>query len=249
MAALTPRTVDELIARYRAAHGAATLPFEELQRLSSYFHPRFRFLKTLARGARLLDVGAGGGGLHYIRAWGEPSREDIELYGVDLERGELADRYAAWEIVDLDSAKPDFEGVTFDAALANHVIEHVKRPDELLGWLASRMRPGGRLYLEWPNATSLDLPPRNALEAAGWSVVISNFFDDATHRELKTLEEVAAIADAAGFEVLERGVVDFGLLTDQLIDAGRVRQDSYLTLQGFWSLTRWAAYLIAERRA
>jgi SAM-dependent methyltransferase len=245
---LTPTTIDALMARYKKAIGSSTLTREEAEKLYWYFHPRFRFLKTVASGAKLLDVGANQGGLSQWRGWNEPQRNDIKMYGVDLARGNLADNYAGWESGNLDESLPKFDRVKFDAILCSHLIEHIQRPNELINWLGTRTNTAARLYLEWPNTTSLDLPKRGDLAAAGWPVMISNFHDDDTHRDLPTLEMIAQIVEDAGFLIVERGVIDAGYLTDQLIDLGRKLDDPTLTLQGFWSLTHWSTYLVAIRR-
>jgi SAM-dependent methyltransferase len=240
-------SVPELIARRAAAKGAARLSPNELGQLYWTFHPRFRFFKSVPANARLLDIGANNGGLSQWRKWQSPDRSDISMYGVDLSRGEFADNYAGWESQNLDEAMPRFPGVTFDAVLCSHLIEHIQRPQDLFGWLGTRTRPGARCYFEWPNLTSLSLPPRGDLAEAGWNVMISNFHDDYTHRELKSLDDVAAMMADAGFTIIERGVVDAGYLTDQLIDAGDVYGDDQLSLQGFWSATHWSTYFIALR--
>jgi SAM-dependent methyltransferase len=244
-----PTTVDQLMARYHAAKGSARLTRDQLEYLYWFFHPRFRFFKTVASNARLLDVGANQGGLCQWRDWNAPDRSDIIMYGVDLARGEFAGNYADWESGNLDDAMPLFPGVTFDAIFCSHLIEHIRRPPELLGWMSARLKPGGRLYLEWPNATTLVLPPRGQLEAAGWPVMISNFYDDNTHHWLPPVDEIARLVECVDFTIIERGVVDAGNLTDQLIDLGRELDDPTLTLRGFWSLTHWSTYLVAVKNA
>jgi SAM-dependent methyltransferase len=243
----TPTAVSELMARYHAAIGTARLTRDEIERLYWYFHPRFRFFKTVMANAKLLDVGANNGGLSQWRGWSTPNRSDISMYGVDLARGSFADHYADWESGDLDDAMPDFPGVMFDAVLCSHLIEHIQHPAKLIGWMGARTNLGGRLYLEWPNITSLALPQRDELAAAGWPVMISNFHDDYTHRDLPMLRDIALLVENAGFSIVESGVIDAGNLTDQLIDLGRELADPTITLQGFWSLTHWSTYLVAVR--
>lgn len=244
---LTPRSVEQLIGRFKDAQGATVMPRHDLEMLYWQFHPRFRFFKTVKRGARLLDIGANSGGLAHWKSWGLPDRSDIEMYGVDLDSGEFSDLYAGWESVNLDQSMPDFGSVVFDAFFCSHLIEHIQRPEALVSWMHQKSLPGARVYLEWPNLTSLDLPPRHELEEGGWPVMISNFHDDSTHIHLQSPAAISEMVTSCGFEILESGVVDAGYLTDQLIDTGHALDDQGMTLSGFWSLTRWATYIIAER--
>lgn len=242
-----PKTVNALIEHLSSTEGCPLPQRDDIESLYWFFHPRFRFFKTVARNARLLDVGANQGGLAQWRGWNKPDRADISMYGVDLARGVHAGDYAEWESGNLDNAMPSFPGVSFEAIVCSHLIEHIQRPAELIRWMSNRMSPRGRLYLEWPNQTSLDLPSRDELAAAGWPVMISNFYDDDTHRRLPPEEDIVAALDAAGLAIVERGVIDMGELTDQLIAMGRQLSDPQMTLQGFWSLTHWSRYVIAEK--
>ncbi len=245
--AIVPQSAKQLMDRFEAARGSARLTREELEQVYWGFHPRFRFFKTVRNGAKLLDLGANEGGLAQWKGWCSPDRSDIEMYGVDLADGQFSELYRSWESLNLDDSMPSFPGVFFDAFLCSHLIEHIERPEELIQWMAKKSLSGARLYLEWPNQTSLDLPTRDELAQRGWPVMISNFHDDDTHIRLKSLEEISELVSNSGFQIVESGVIDAGDLTDQLIDMGSVSDDPSLTLAGFWSLTHWATYLIAER--
>lgn len=230
-----------------ALTGRSSLPAGRLTEIYWQFHPRFRFFKTVPRDCRLLDLGAAQGNLAQWKRWLEPVRPDIEMYGVDLDVGAHNDLYAGWEVVNLDQGLPRFDGVVFDAVFTSHVIEHIKDPAAVIAWAATRTRPGGRLYIEWPNVSALTLPRRADLAAAGFDVMISNFYDDSTHLHLPRLDEISEIAAKAGFVIRESGVVDVGSLAEDMIVTGRAVGDSGLVLCGFWSLTHWSTYLIAER--
>jgi hypothetical protein len=169
------------------------------------------------------------------------------MYGVDLASGEFSHLYAGWESVNLGDAMPSFPGVIFDSFLCSHLIEHIERPEELIGSMANKSIPGARLYLEWPNVTSLSLPSRSELMQGGWPVMISNLHDDDIHIRLKSLEEISELVTSSGFEIVEGGIIDASDLTDQLIDMGHSLDDAWMTLASLWSLTHWATYLIAAR--
>lgn len=238
-----------LAGRLLALTARSALPAGRLTELYWQFHPRYRFFKTVPRDSRFLDVGAAQGNLAQWKRWLEPLRPDIEMYGVDLDVGAHNDLYAGWEVVNLDHGLPHFGGVVFDAVFSSHVIEHIKDPAAVIGWAAARTRPGGRLYIEWPNVTTLTLPRRADLAAAGFDVMISNFHDDSTHIHLPRLGDICEIAAGAGFVIRESGVIDVGSLAEDMIATGRAVGDSGLVLCGFWSLAHWSTYLIAERCA
>lgn len=218
---------------------------EAVEALFWSFHPRFRFFKTLRAGARLLDIGAGGGGLQFWRDWGPPPRPDIAMYGVDQARGEFADRYQGWQTIDLDAAVPLFPGIRFDGFLMSHVLEHLADPSRLLAWMATVAAPGARIYLEWPHPDTRGLPSAELLRQRGFDIQIFNFNDDATHLATPSLAEAAAMLLAAGFDVRKSGRVEPGLAAQELLARG-VRADVMAWRQmGLWGVSGWSAFAIA----
>jgi 2-polyprenyl-3-methyl-5-hydroxy-6-metoxy-1,4-benzoquinol methylase len=211
-------------------------------------HPRFRFVKTAPRRAALLDIGAGSGGMAHWKLWGEPKRRDIRFYGVDTARGEHAGLYRGWESLDLDQAMPGFHGITFDACVMSHVIEHVRDPSALLAWIAGHLHPGGLIYVEWPGAASLAQPPREALLPHGIDIMITNFFDDATHIRPITRADLVGWLPAAGLAVQETGTIDLGDIGAEMLARGLRDGDGFKKLCGYWSTTRWAEWVICGRR-
>jgi SAM-dependent methyltransferase len=218
---------------------------EAVERLFWFFHPRFRFFKTLPPAARLLDVGAGSGGLHFWREWNDPPRPDITLFGIDRARGEHADHYEAWPEIDLDTALPDFHGERFDGFLMSHVLEHLADPARLFAWMAEVAAPGARIYLEWPHPTTQTLPTADMLRAHGFDIQAFRFNDDSTHLHAPTESEVAQMLSASGFQVREAGRIELGLAARELMARGVRRDDMAWRQMGLWALTGWAAYIIA----
>ncbi|HVZ07365.1 MAG TPA: methyltransferase domain-containing protein [Rhodopila sp.] len=211
------------------------------------FHPRFRFVKTARAGASILDVGAGAGGLPAWKAWLDPQRHDLRLFAADRAPAPQQHGYDSWECLDLDEALPDFPGITFDAALLSHIVEHVRDPALLLAWIGSRLAIGGRIYIEWPSEASVRLPRREALLPFGVDLMISNFFDDATHRRPVTMEELRIALRDAGFRVTASGTIAAGLLGEELLARGLRRDDAFARLAGFWSMTGWCNWVEAVR--
>lgn len=213
------------------------------------FHPRFRFLKTLTADATVLDVGAGAGGLPGWKSWLEPVRADLRLYAVDRAPAPRGHGYEAWACADLDDTLPDFPDRAFDAALLSHVVEHLRDPACLLGWLGRCVRPGGRVCVEWPSETSAHLPRREALLPLGIDIVITNFFDDATHRRPVTSDEVREALSAAGLRATASGTIDLGLVGEEMLARGLRQDDPFSRLAGFWSVTGWCNWIEAVRLA
>ncbi len=212
-------------------------------------HPRFLFFKGVPRGACLLDMGAGSGGLAFWREYGAPPRKDIKMYAVDLAPGEFFGRYAGSQVANLDREPLGFEDGFFDAALASHVFEHFRDPAGVLAQLRRRMKPGGRAYLEVPSPASKDLPKRDEFVAHGWPMTISNFFDDATHVETFSPVALRSMGEAAGFGVVGSGAIESPYLADTLIRRGIDAKDAELVTYGYWARTRWAHYAIFEALA
>src|SRR5947208_16089963 len=76
--------LESLVARLKSIEPRLGVSGDELVALFWQAHPRFQFFKTLPWDARVLDIGAGSGGLAHWKNWSRPPRPDLELYGVDL---------------------------------------------------------------------------------------------------------------------------------------------------------------------
>lgn len=103
--------------------------------------------------ASILDYGCGGG--EYLLRM---RRLGNRVIGVDFDPASLdLARKSGLEVMlpgDLDS--PEYDG-SFDLVTLAHVIEHVQDPVTLLRRLRTCLRPGGRLYLETPNAAAIGI--------------------------------------------------------------------------------------------
>ena len=123
---------------------------EELLALYWSMHPRYRFFKTCQDG-KFLDVGAGSGGLHFWKRWGQPVREGIHMYGADRQKGEYADAYEDFRITDLNTGKLPWEDIMFQNVFVSHVLEHLESPGLLLKNLAEQhLCVGGQYTLRLP---------------------------------------------------------------------------------------------------
>ena len=209
-------------------------------------HPRFTFFKSVVPNARVLDVGAGSGGLPFWRQFLDPDRSDIHMFGTDLVKPLTASLYDDFRIADLNEGIP-FPEAAFDAIIASHILEHVAVPTETLAQLAKRLCRGGLAYIEMPSPRTKTLPTAAEYRAAGWPMTISNFHDDGTHRDTLDQEALIAMADASGLRCLQAGHVSVPYLDQAMIAQGIAWQDAEVLLYGYWSATRWAQFAIFER--
>ena len=102
-------------------------------------------------GGRLLDVGCGSGDwLMFMRGLGwQVSGNDFDANAVKTAQGRGLDV----ECASLEQQK--HASGTFDAVTLSHVIEHVPDPVRTLAECRRILKPGGKLVLFTPNASSL----------------------------------------------------------------------------------------------
>ena len=158
------------------------------------------------RGARVLDVGCGGGLLSEAMA-----REGARVLGLDLSP-ELIDiaklhRLESMQggaILDLDyrvqavEALADAEPGTFDAITCMEMLEHVPEPGSILEACARLLKPGGRLFVSTINRT----PAAFALAIVG-AEYIAGLLAKGTHdyRSFIKPSEITRVLRAVGLEV------------------------------------------------
>ncbi|MCS7081032.1 MAG: class I SAM-dependent methyltransferase [Chloracidobacterium sp.] len=139
----------------------------------------------LLPGARLLDIGAGGGEFVAVaRARG------FDAEGVEPHAGYAAYARAAYAAplvsAPLDALEPQ---PVFDLVTAFHVLEHLRDPVAALRRMAAWLSPQGRLAIEVPNLLYPYAAPHNTFFAA--------------HLFHFTPETLATVAARAGLEALQ----------------------------------------------
>jgi SAM-dependent methyltransferase len=101
-----------------------------------------QFSSGLARGALVLDAGAG-------EAQYKPLFAHSRYVAVDLGIGDAGWSYRALDAV-ADLGHLPFRTATFDAAVNIVTLEHVREPLQVIGEIARVLRPGARLLLVTP---------------------------------------------------------------------------------------------------
>jgi len=162
------------------------------QRIRRSFSPKtkvlFKTLRNLPVDAKVLDVGAGVGGLLQLMEW---ERNDLDTYGLDI--GKPPTFLSKGEFLRGTVEYLPFEDETFDLVTCTHVLEHLHKPDIAVRELRRVCKKGGVVYIETPSQRSTLLP-------FGFS-----FWDYPTHIRPYTSVSLGRMLDAEGFSVLKSG--------------------------------------------
>lgn len=103
----------------------------------------------------VLDIGCGAGGKTiYYASLGVKKiygLEILEKYKEEAEKLAAQKGYAdRFTFISEDAAQMSFESGTFDAIIMNDAMEHVDKPLEVLNECYRVLKPGGKLYLNFP---------------------------------------------------------------------------------------------------
>ncbi len=141
-------------------------------------------LARVAAGARVLEIGCGGGGLLQ-----RLQRKGVLGVGVDTLDTALhlvRRRDGSVGLVHIQDSGPlPFSAAAFEAIIGQHVLEHLDDVDGALTEWKRLLKPGGRLALATPNARYPD--PAH--------------FADAEHTCVFAPSELFAVVEGAGFKV------------------------------------------------
>jgi SAM-dependent methyltransferase len=236
---------------YIGSHNHA-LDRDSLIKLWWVFHPRFKFFKTLKANSKLLDLGAGSGGLIFWREYFLCDRNDIEIYAVDIKEGEYFRKCNDFQICDLEKDILKWPENFFDAILISHVIEHIKNTENVMDNIDRvAKRDYALLYIEFPSDRSVNNPPIEYFLKHGVKVprTITNFYDDKTHVSLFTRDALKALFMKKGFYPIEEGIISNPFIEDILIRRGIEENDSELFTYGIWSKLGFAEYVIFRRQS
>lgn len=124
----------------------------------------------LPREGRFLEVGCGTGGLLAAAA-----RETMDIRGVDIAlrwlviaRRRLRDLGLSVPLIGASADRLPWPDGTFDAVVADSLLEHLDDPLAALREFRRVLKPGGRLFAWSPNRYSLAPDPHVGLWGAGW---------------------------------------------------------------------------------
>jgi 2-polyprenyl-3-methyl-5-hydroxy-6-metoxy-1,4-benzoquinol methylase len=111
-----------------------------------------RRIKPLA-GLRVLDVGSGNGGISigFAKHGAQMEGVDIEEELVAIARAEAKEQESSANFTLYNGTTLPFPENYFDAAVSVSVLEHVTEPVNYLSEVLRVLKPGGVLYLAFPN--------------------------------------------------------------------------------------------------
>jgi 2-polyprenyl-3-methyl-5-hydroxy-6-metoxy-1,4-benzoquinol methylase len=146
---------------------------------------------------RVLDVGCGPGWLAEALM-----RQGHHVTGVDMaDEPGVRDRTNHFVRANLEEGIPDEAGGDFDVVIAADVIEHVRRPDQLLTEMAHRLKVGGTIIASVPNISHWYPRGRTTLGLFDYD---QRGILDTTHLRFFTRRSFTRLAHQAGLEPVAR---------------------------------------------
>jgi 2-polyprenyl-3-methyl-5-hydroxy-6-metoxy-1,4-benzoquinol methylase len=159
---------------------------------------RLEAMRTLKRcrnlpdNARILDVGCGDGfHLSLLRQFGKKS---WKLEGVDLDKRAVESATRSGLNVHLGSVELiNLPEETYDLIFMVQTIEHVEKPDEVLGAIYRLLQKGGRLVIVTDNTDSIDF---NFFKQQYWGG-----YHFPRHWNLFNRKSLSRLAEKTGFSI------------------------------------------------
>jgi 2-polyprenyl-6-hydroxyphenyl methylase / 3-demethylubiquinone-9 3-methyltransferase len=161
-------------------------------------------------GARVLDVGCGGGLLCEALA-----RAGAKVTGIDLAPGmiEVARLHATDQSLDIDyrvAGAETLPAAGFDVVTSMEMLEHVPDPRQMTATLARLVRPGGQVFL-----STINRNPKSFLLAIVGAEYLARLIPRGTHEYERLIRpsELAQWGRAAGLRLEEIAGIELNPLT------------------------------------
>ena len=203
------------------------------------FKFRFFYKELKSKEFSLLDIGCGNNSPSRTKRWFPKSK----YYGLDKEvyNNTVADLRLMEKFYKIDLQRDSLRTLPngyFDVVIISHVIEHLENGLEILAEALGKVKPGGRIYIEFPSPRSLKFP-RGGL----------NFFDDRSHIKVCHIQEISGILLANNFRIIKSGVCSS--IARKLISPIQffrvILIQRKFTLAGLWDLFGFADFIYAVK--
>ena len=166
-----------------------------------FLDTRFKFIGSLPKSGKLLDIGSSDGQTlnHFYEA-----RPDLKLYATDIEGKPeaypIGTNFFRGNII---TDKLPWKDQSFDGITCMHLVEHLENCDNLLLEANRLLKNGASIYIETPHPKTTELSKSNAAKSVQFTY---NFWDDPTHVKVVYLEKLELSASALGFTIEKMGV-------------------------------------------
>ena len=191
----------------------------------------------------ILDIGCGNKSSLRIKKY-----VDCHYVGIDIDERNQEElnqlSIDEYYYCNLDKDFPKFNDCFFDYINFCHVAEHLdyESTQRIIREAYRILRPGGALYIEYPNEGSTKLPSmRGTL----------NFYDDSTHKTILSTRSLLEYCEQIGYKVVKNGkrrdyVRIIGL---PALVARSLIHYRYVAGSCFWDLLGFADYLYCVKDA
>ncbi len=207
--------------------------------------PKFNFMQRVMqdRPFTLLDLGAGN---H------SPSKTtnifpNCTYHGVDLNYDyeyTPADIEALKKFYEMDLTKLEFDEMPddfYDYINMAHIIEHLHNGDVVVEKIATKLKKGGYIYIEYPGKRSTTLPSMYGT---------LNFYDDPTHVRVYSVKELSQLLKKSGFEVLSSGTRRswYYIFLIPFTSMAYMLKGKRIPAAVLWDLMGFAEYVFARKK-
>jgi len=122
----------------------------------------------------------------------------IEIHGLDLLAASEVPEFIQYQRVNVEQGPLPYPDAHFDGILLIHVLEHLHHPTKLCPEIQRLLKPGGCLYVEAPNYTSIFAPSFGIGRDQHQPF---NFFDDLEHIRPYTKQALFEFVERCGMRV------------------------------------------------
>lgn len=209
--------------------------------LPQQFHKFYKEYK--GKNFTILDVGCGNHSAQKAKKW----FKNCKYYGIDnISYNNTVDDFKLMEgfynidlIKDLERMN-EISNSFFDVVICSHIIEHLPNGLMVLNILSQKIKPTGKIYIEYPSVKSLSLP--NMFGTL-------NFSDDSSHKRVYNIHEIANLLMENKFKIIKAGTrrIKLRIFSIPFVIAYHLIKNRRFVGTTFWDITGFAEYVYAEK--